>query len=254
MFEDFDKSKASREGRGRMGVSFLISGGIFVGIAAALAAAIATARVVVRRQQRDVQVAFANLPRAPKPKPIVKAQPGRRKAAMPVARPPSAVPQQRPEEAEGELTEAGKVGPVEGFTDGEGSGAGGKGMSQQVTETIEEPRFLSGCRAPEIPDALTSTAATIEIDVRMLVDARGLVQSAEVLKSHPLVPNDVILAVRAGPGIQAGPPARRHAGPLPVPAALRVPARAGLSARKGPDPERTSGKPEKREKPSCTSI
>jgi hypothetical protein len=192
MFEDFDRSKTSREGRGRMGVSFLISGGIFVGIAAALAAAIATARVVVRRQQRDVQVAFANLQKAPKPKPIVKAQPGRRKAAAPVARPPSAVPQQRPEEAEGELTEAGKVGPVEGFTDGEG-GNGGKGMPQQVTETIEEPRFVSGCRAPEIPDALTSTAATIEIDVRMLVDARGLVKSAEVLKAHPLVPNELIL-------------------------------------------------------------
>jgi hypothetical protein len=193
MFEDFDKSKASKEGRGRMGVSFLISGGIFVGIAAALAGAIATARVVVRRQQRDVEVAFANLPRAPKPKPVVKAQPGRRKAAAPVARPPTAVPQERPEEAEGELAEAGKVGPVEGFTDGQAGGGGGKGLPQQVTETIEEPKFLSGCRAPEIPDALTSTAATIEIDVRMLVDARGMVRSAEVLKSHPLVPDELIL-------------------------------------------------------------
>ena len=176
-----------------MGVSFLISGGIFVAIAAALAGAIATARVVVRRQQRDVQVAFANLQQAPKPKPVVKAQPGRRKAAAPVARPPSAVPQARPEEAEGELAEAGKVGPVEGFTDGEGGRPAARGLPQQVTETIEEPRFVSGCRAPEIPDALTSTAATIEIDVRMLIDARGFVQSAEVLKSHPLVPDELIL-------------------------------------------------------------
>jgi hypothetical protein len=191
MFEDFDKSRASREGRGRMGVSFLISGGIFVAIAAALAAAIATARVVVRRQQRDVQVAFASLPRAPKPKPVVKAQPGRKKAPS-VARAPSAVPQARPEEAEGELVEAGKVGPVEGFTDGEGAG-GGKGLPQQVTETIEEPRFLSGCKAPEVPEALTSTAATIEIDVRMMIDARGVVRSAEVLRSHPLIPDEVIL-------------------------------------------------------------
>jgi hypothetical protein len=192
MFEDFDKSKASKEGRGRMGLSFLISGGIFVGIMAALAAAIATARVVVKRQQRDVEVAFANLQRAPKPKPVVKAQPGRRKAAAPTTRPPSAVPQERPEEAEGELAEAGKVGPVEGFTDGEGGG-GGRGLPQQVTETIEEPTFVSGCRAPEIPDALTATAATIEIDVRMLIDVRGQVRSAEIIKSHPLVPDDVIL-------------------------------------------------------------
>jgi hypothetical protein len=193
MFEDFDKSKASKEGRGRMGVSFLISGALFAGIMAALAAAIATARVVIKRQQRDVQVAFANLPRAPKPKPIVKAAPGRRKAAVPASRPPSAVPQERPEEAEGELADAGKVGPVEGFTDGEGSGGGGRGLPQQVTETIEEPKFLSGCRAPEVPDALTATAATVEIDVRMLIDARGLVRSAEVLKTHPLIPNELIL-------------------------------------------------------------
>jgi hypothetical protein len=195
MFEDFDKSKATKEGRGRMGVSFLISGGIFVAMAAALAGAIATARVVVRRSQRDVPVAFANLARAPKPKPLVKAQPGRRKAAAPAARPPSAVPQARPEEAEGELADAGKVGPVEGFTDGDGAagGGGGRGVPQQVTETIEEPRFLSGCRAPEIPDALTATAATIEIDVRMLIDVRGLVRSAEVLRPHPLVPSELIL-------------------------------------------------------------
>jgi hypothetical protein len=169
MFEDFDKSKASKEGRGRMGVSFLISGALFAGIMAALAAAIATARVVIKRQQRDVQVAF------------------------PASRLPSAVPQERPEEAEGELADAGKVGPVEGFTDGEGSGGGGRGLPQQVTETIEEPKFLSGCRAPEVPDALTATAATVEIDVRMLIDARGLVRSAEVLKTHPLIPNELIL-------------------------------------------------------------
>jgi hypothetical protein len=194
MFEDFEKSRATGEGRGRMGLSFLISGGIFVGIMAALAGAIATARVVIKRQQRDVEVAFANLSRAPKPKPIVKAAPGRRRAAAPVARPPSALPQAKPEEAEGELADAGKVGPVEGFTGGEGDGKGGaRPLRQQVTEAIAEPRFLSGCRAPEVPDALTASAATIEIDVRMLIDARGVVRSAEVLKAHPLIPNDLIL-------------------------------------------------------------
>ncbi len=193
MFEDFERSGASKEGRGRMGVSFLISGGIFVGIAAALAGAIATARVVIKRQQRDVQVAFANLPRAPKPKLAVKPAPGRRKAAVPVARPPSAVPEAKPEEAEGELSDAGKTGPVEGFTDGEAGGRGGRGLPGQVTETIEEPKFISGCRAPEVPEALSATAATIEIDVRMLIDVRGQVRSAEVLRSHPLIPDDLIL-------------------------------------------------------------
>jgi periplasmic protein TonB len=193
MFEDFDKAKASKEERGRMGVSFLISAGIFVGILAALAAAIATARVVVKRKQRDMEVAFAELPRVPKPRPVVKAAPGKRKAALRAAlRAPTAIPDEKPPEAEGELAEAGKLGPVDGFTDGSGDGRGG-GRSEQETETVAEPRFLDGCRAPEIPEALHSTAATIEIDVRMMIDERGRVTAATMLRSHPLVPDDVIL-------------------------------------------------------------
>jgi hypothetical protein len=195
MFEDFDKSKASKEGRGRMGVSFLISAGIYAGIIFGLAAAIATARVVVKRKQRDVQVSFADLPRPPKPKPA-KLQPGQRKsAARKAIKPPSEIPQERPEEADtGELADAGKVGPVEGFTDGTAGGTGsGSKLPQQVTETIEAPRFVSGCRQPEVPDALEATAATIEIEVRMMIDVRGVVRSAEILKSHPLIPDDLIL-------------------------------------------------------------
>ena len=52
---------------------------------------------------------------------------------------------------------------------------------------------MDGCRAPEIPEALHSTAATIEIDVRMLIDEFGRVTTATMLKSHPLIPDDVIL-------------------------------------------------------------
>jgi hypothetical protein len=192
MFEDFDKAKVSKEERGRMGVSFLISAGIFVGILAALAAAIATARVVVKRKQRDMDVAFAELPRAPKPRPVVKAAPGKRKAALRAAlRAPTAIPEVQPPEAEGELAEAGPLGPVEGFTDGDGKGGGGH--SAQETETVAEPRFVDGCRAPEIPEALHSSAATIEIDVRMMIDERGRVIAATMLSSHPLVPDDLIL-------------------------------------------------------------
>jgi hypothetical protein len=174
MFEEFDKSQAPKEGRGRMGVSFVISAGLFVGIVAALAAAIATARVVVKRKQKEVDVSFAQLPRAPKPKPAVKAQPGKRKLAQrQTLRAPSAIPQQQPPEAEGQLAEAGDVGPIEGFTDGVADG--------------------KGCRAPEIPEALHSTAATIEIDVRMLIDEFGRVTTATLLTKHPLIPDDLIL-------------------------------------------------------------
>jgi hypothetical protein len=192
MFEEFDKSQAPKEGRGRMGVSFLISGGIFIGIMAALAAAIATTRVVLKRKQRDVDVAFVPLPRAPKPKPIVKTTPGQRKlAAKQNLRPPSEIPAERPAEAEGELADAGKVGPIEGFTDGVGDGRGG--LPAQETETVAEPRFVDGCRAPEIPETLHSSAATIEIDVRMLIDESGRVKTATLLTTHPLIPDDLIL-------------------------------------------------------------
>ena len=193
MFEEFDKSAAPKEGRGRMGVSFVISAGLFVGIVAALAAAIATARVVVKRKQKEVDVSFAQLPRAPKPKPVVKAQPGKRKLAQRQAlRAPTAIPEQQPPEAEGQLAEAGDVGPIEGFTDGVADGKGGR--PQQEVETIIEPRFVDGCRAPEIPEALHSSAATIEIDVRMLIDEFGRVTTATLLTKHPLIPDDVILA------------------------------------------------------------
>jgi hypothetical protein len=193
MFEEFDKSQVPKEGRGRMGVSFLISGGLFIGIMAALAATIATARVVIKRKQRDLDVAFVQLPRAPKPKPVVKPQtPGQRKlAAKQNLRPPTEIPAERPEEAEGELADAGALGPVEGFTDGVGDGKGG--LPAQETETVAEPRFVDGCRAPEIPEALHSSAATIEIDVRMLIDVLGRVTSATLVTSHPLIPADLIL-------------------------------------------------------------
>jgi hypothetical protein len=105
---------------------------------------------------------------------------------------PKAIPTVQPQEAEGELAAAGDVGPVEGFTDGEAGGKGG--MPQQETEMIREPEFVEGCKAPEIPEALHASAATIEIDVRMLIDEFGRVKTATVLTSHPLVPDDVILS------------------------------------------------------------
>ena len=211
MFADFDKSQQSKEGRGRMGASLLISAGIFLGLMAAIAAAVATARVVVKRQKRDLEVSFADLPPPPKRKVVKQVQPGIRKAAKRQSlKPPSEIPEETPEEADtGELAEAGDVGPLDGFTDGVQEGTGGEApkeeepppppppppeMPNQIVETIIRPRFVSGCRAPEIPEALHATAATIEIDVRMLISVEGQVTDASVLRSHPLIPDDLILA------------------------------------------------------------
>jgi hypothetical protein len=217
MFADFDQSQKPAEGRGRMGVSYLISGGIFLAIFAALAATIATATVVVKRR-KDVDVTFADLPPPPppKPKPKVKkaAAGGKRKLAQRAAlKAPKEIPEQQPEEAEGELGEAQDVGPVEGFVGGTGDGEGGGApptpapppplppapppppapLAEQETERITAPRLVSGCRTPEIPDALEGQASTILIEVRMLIDAQGKVASATIVRSHPLVPDDLIL-------------------------------------------------------------
>ncbi len=208
MFEDFDKAAASREGRGRMGASLLISTIMCVGIAAALAAAVATAHVVVRRRQSDVAVSFADLQRAapPKPKMMATAKPraAARKLAAPVVA-PRGIPTERPEEAEGELAEAGSVGPVDAFVVEKAPppvpppAPAPKVLPppevapEQRRETIEQPQFLSGCRAPEVPEALLTLAATVQIDVRMVIDAGGNVQSAKIVKAHPLIPDELIL-------------------------------------------------------------
>ena len=212
MFEDFDKSQKPAEGTGRLLGSYLISAGIIVGVAATLAATIATATVIVKKR-RDVEVSFADLP-PPPPKPKVKpkkAAPGARKLAVrQKLAAPTEIPAEQPSEAEGQLASAGDTGPVEGFVSGtadEGGGGEAKPVEapppappapeappeDQEIQRITAPQFLSGCRTPEIPDDIVTTAATIQIEVRMLIGSDGHVADAKVVKSHPLIPDDLIL-------------------------------------------------------------
>ena len=163
--------------------------------------------------QEEIEVAFDNLPKveAPKPKPVVQAaSPAQRKAAArrPVVA-PKAIPKETPPEAEGELDETQDTGPVEGFTDEGGPVAQAPAPvappvqeapppppaapPTQERETIARPVFISGCRAPEIPDGLTRSAATIEIDVRMLIGPGGQVLNAAIVNPNPLIPDDLVL-------------------------------------------------------------
>ncbi|MBZ0122177.1 MAG: energy transducer TonB, partial [Sandaracinaceae bacterium] len=59
--------------------------------------------------------------------------------------------------------------------------------------TVTPPRFVSGCRAPEIPQALSTQAATIRIEVRLLIGIDGSVQTATIVSGSPLVPDESIL-------------------------------------------------------------
>lgn len=213
MFEDFDR-KNTDEGRGRRGASALVSLGIFAALALAVGGAITAHQVHRQRVDREQQVTFSDLPavRAPKPRmqpkmAAAKRAPAKRQRVVDLKE----IPVERPDEAEGDLATTEDVGAVDGVVDGQGQGKGAAPpvvsapvvaapksepvtpAGEQERESIEAPRFISGCRAPEVPNALLSKAATIRIDVEMIIDAGGIVTSARVLQSHQLIPDDLIL-------------------------------------------------------------
>jgi len=213
MFEDFGDEKKVEGGRGRQSVSAVLSLGIFGLMALGVGGAITAHQVHKRRVQEEIDVAFDDLPKveAPKPKPLVKAASvAQRKAAArrPVVA-PKEIPKETPQEAEGELGDAVDTGPVEGFIDGsdavvqapppapppapEPPPAPPVAQAEQERETIARPVFLSGCRAPAVPEALLSTAATIQIDVRLLIGPDGKVMRASIVQPHPLIPSDLVL-------------------------------------------------------------
>ena len=65
---------------------------------------------------------------------------------------------------------------------------------EQERESIEAPKFVSGCRAPDVPPAMMANAATIRIEVEMMIDETGKIVAAKVVQSNPLIPDDVVLA------------------------------------------------------------
>ena len=116
MFDDFD-NKVSTEGRGRRGVSALLSLGMFGGLALAIGGAVTAHQVHRARAEREQQVTFADLPQVQAPKPKTLAKPKSAKRAV-VKRQPvldlKEIPKGRPDEAEGELAMAEGTGEVDG--------------------------------------------------------------------------------------------------------------------------------------------
>ncbi|MES1172515.1 MAG: energy transducer TonB [Bacteroidota bacterium] len=211
MFEDFN-DKGPDEGRGRRGVSALLSLGIFGALALVVGGAITAHQVRRQRAEREQQVAFADLPavKAPKPKALTKPAAAAKRAAAKRQRVVDLkeIPVERPDEAEGDLATAEDTGAVDGLIEKKATAsppppppavaAAPKSdpvlpLGEQERESIEAPRFISGCRAPEVPNALLSNAATIRIEVEMMIDASGRVTTARVLQSHQLVPDDLVL-------------------------------------------------------------
>lgn len=221
MFDDFGQERAKKEGRGRRGLSALLSIGVFAALALGVGGAIAAHQVRQQRADKDVDVNFDDMPqvKAPKPKPVVRApSPVQRNAPSrkPVVA-PKMIPKEKPAEAEGELADTEESGPIDGTAESTGPEVAKHAPPpepkpeiappppppppappQQQRDTIEAPRFVSGCRAPEIPKELHKAAATIQVDVRMVIGADGRVASAKVVQSHPLIPDELVLTcVRA---------------------------------------------------------
>jgi hypothetical protein len=205
MFSDFDKKKKeSTEERGRIGLSLAVSSVVYVVAALGVAAAVATAKVVVDRQERDVEIQFAAAPaqskqERPKPKrkviekkeapKEVEAEPGQKRGLN--------APQEIPDEAlqeasDGRLAEVEEIN-IDDMIGGGGSKGKKKTGPRQKRETVERPRFLGGCRAPEIPLEVRASAETIRVRVRLLIMPDGVPIKAEMEESHELIPDDSIL-------------------------------------------------------------
>lgn len=209
MFEDFGRERGAGEGRGRRGASALLSVGIFGGIALLVGGAMTTHHIRAKQRQQDAEITFAALPqmKAPKPKLVTAPELAKKEAAPKKMSRLTEIPDERPAEAEGDLVEAEDTGAVDGVVAEAAPETRSSAASrpppaseppperrgEQIREAITRPVFTNGCRAPDLPDALHAQAATIEIDVRMVIGTDGKVRSASVLRSHPLIPDDLIL-------------------------------------------------------------
>ena len=204
MFQDFEEGKRPEdEGRGRMGVSLAVSAVVYVLAGLGVVAAVATAKVYVDKRERDIAVQFAAAPtpvekEKPKPKPKqkpkeakeeVKASAGQQRGLAA----PTEIPDEELQEAAG-----GRLADVEEIDIDEMIGGGGtddkkKTGPRQKRETVSRPKYLGGCRAPDIPLEVRTSAATIRIRVRILIMPDGVPIKAELENSHPLIPEEMII-------------------------------------------------------------
>lgn len=214
MLENYGRERTSAEGRGRRSASAVLSLGIFGLLAAGVGAAMTTHHMRMKAKAREMEVTFDALPQPRAPKPVMVAAPTEKKKA---AKPKklsqlTEIPDARPEEAEGELAEAQDTGPIDGVEEVAPAAPAvaqaappapivveppPERRTEQERESVEQPIFLGGCRAPEIPEALHAQAETIKIEVGMLIGADGRVKRARVLQSHALVPDKIILECAA---------------------------------------------------------
>lgn len=199
MFEDFEEpSGGSVADRRRRQTSAVVSLVLFAAIGTSVAAALAVGHQIVRRAEPEVEVHFEEMPAPDEPPPRREAPPPPRRTARPAPvqrqsmAAPTQIPDQVPEESDGELVAAGDVTPPEGSLDGvvggTGNGAGGgeaepppdeqarlEAIPRYRHESIALPRRVGGCPRPSYPDELRRNGITDTVVVRVVVRADGTV-------------------------------------------------------------------------------
>ena len=106
---------------------------------------------------------------------------------------PQEIPDEELQEAsEGRLAEVEEIN-IDEMIGGGGSEGKKKTGPRQKRETVSRPKYLGGCRAPDVPPGVRTSAETIRIRVRILVMPDGVPVKAELENSHPLIPEDLIL-------------------------------------------------------------
>jgi protein TonB len=228
VFNDFEDSAGEEKSSGRRAASLGVAAVILLLLGSGVAAALATVRVAER--QREQEVSFADLPlpppapveaEAPPPPPPPPPPPRQARRDRPAGQrpvldgPPSGIPDEIPEEADGELRDTVNTGPIENDAT---MGEGGEGDAppveeptpaptpvapaprppEQVRETIRRARYLanrSACRRIDIPDDIAASlgAQTIRVRVRALVDVDGTVRSVSVTNGHSLIPDELFI-------------------------------------------------------------
>ena len=206
VFQDFEGGKKPEdEGAGRMGLSLAVSAVVYVLAGLGVVAAVATAKVYVDKRDRDIAVQFAAAPtpveekkEKPKPKkPKEKPKPAEKKVEASEGQKrglsaPTEIPDEELQEATG-----GRLAEVEDINIDEMIGGGGESKDpkapRQRRETVSRPKYLGGCRAPDIPVEVRASAETIRVRVRILIMPDGVPVKAELESSHPLIPEELII-------------------------------------------------------------
>ncbi len=199
MFEDFDGKRGARDRR-RFGVSLLVSAVVYLGVFGSAVLATAAVRKIVQ-EEKLVQVEFKQPPPEPPPPPppepaqvkeqkVVSTAPARAKVVRNELKAPDEIPDEKPEEAEGDLPDAPDPGEGrDGFLTGVVGGTGTAAHAPTPAPPPPKPRMVkpsapirnADTAFPEYPRAARRAGTVGTVVARIHVRIDGSVGKVEIL-------------------------------------------------------------------------